>query len=949
VLLHRLTQLKAATAASTILGNAFGTALGIMFSIVTLYFTTLSAPAHAITPSPAMLEQFQQLPKGQQQQLMKQYGLSPQSLGGLKQSAEPLSAPTTVAPRYSHSTNSQSTNFAPFTTTVPAQAAFSEQPLKPFGYDMFASEPATFAPVNDIPVPTNYLMGPGDQVSIQLYGKQNNQYELTISRSGQLQVPELGPVNVTGLTFNEMKQKLTQLISSKYIGMQANISLGQLRSIRIFVAGDAYKPGSYTVSSLSTITQALFAAGGINDIGSLRNIQLKRNGKRVATFDLYDLLMRGDASNDKRLQSGDVVFIPPVGATVSVKGQVRRPAIYELSGKANMAQLLRLAGGLKPGAYPAASIVERFNNQQLPSLINVNLTTKRGKATTAKNGDVLNVQNTATRVFEQIALMGAVNRPGLYQWHRGIRVNDLLKSTWSDLTNSADLSYALVVREINPQGDINVIQINLQQVMANAASTYNLALRPRDTLMVFNNAPMSLQRGELDQLISQQISPYLSKNYQAQQSAATPALFAAGFATLNNKGAANKQNSQELNQAAIQVQQVLFQLFNDKKLLKLSRSLTRQEMLYPVLAKLRSQSSNINTTHGTSAVQITSITGAVRFPGFYPLTKHQSITDLVTAAGGLKDSAYLKQAELSRNLLAKNDSVELTHVKINLAKLNPKTPYLLQSQDQLQVLTIPQWQQKRTVELVGEVKFPGIYSIKNGESMMSVISRAGGFTNDAFVRGAVFTRESVKEQERLQIVAMADQLRRDIATKGLSQSDSSISFDEASKMLNQLEQLQTVGRMVIDLASLEANYQPRNDSSKNGAHSVNNATNNNLRLDNGDKLYVPSQQQIVTVVGEVQHASSHFYQSNLDIEQYLTLAGGIKQRADDERIYIISANGAVSVPKSSYWFGQSSSMQPGDTIVVPLDTEYKDSLKLWSQVTGIIYNTAVAFAAINGI
>jgi len=900
VLLHRLIQQITATAARTVLGPVIG--------IAALFFSIFSAQVYAITPSPAMLAQFKQMPAAQQQQLMQQYGLSSQSSGGAKQSTQSQTAPASVAPR----NNNQS---------VKKQAAFSEQPLKPFGYDMFANEPATFTPVNDIPVPTNYLMGPGDQVSIQLYGKENNQYELTITRSGQLHVPEIGPVNVTGLTFNEMKQKLTQIFSSNYIGMQANISLGQLRSIRIFVAGDAYKPGAYTVSSLSTITQALFAAGGINNIGSLRNIQLKRNGKRVATFDLYDLLMQGDASNDKRLQSGDVVFIPPVGATVSIKGQVRRPAIYELNGKANMAQLLRLAGGLKPGAYPAASIVERFNNKQLPSLINVDLTTPKGKATSAKNGDVLIVQNTATRVFEQVALMGAVNRPGLYQWHRGIRVNDLLKSTWADLTNSTDLNYALVVREINAQGDISVIQINLQQVLTNATSRFNLALQPRDTLMVFSNASLSLDRNALNKLI-----PSHS--------------FAAGFAKLNNKA---QTNSQELDQAASQVQKLLIQLFNDKKRLTISKSLTRQEMLFPVLAKLRSQ--NVNGT----AVQISSITGAVRFPGFYPLTNQQSISDLVTAAGGLKDSAFLKHAELTRRQLSSNDRVELQHFTVKLNNLKNKTPIYLKSQDQLQVLTIPHWQEKRTIKLVGEVKFPGNYSIKKGETMMSVVNRAGGFTNDAFIRGAVFTRESVKEQERLQIVAMADQLRRDIATKGLSQTESRISFDEASKMLNELEQLKTVGRMVIDLAGLKANYQSRHTSGSDS--DLQSSLSNGLRLDGGDKLYIPSQQQIVTVVGEVQHASSHFYQSGLDAEQYITLAGGIKQRADDERIYVISANGAVFMPQSSYWFSQksTSSMQPGDTIVVPLNTEYKDNLTLWTQVTGIIYNTAVAFAAINGI
>lgn len=897
----------------------------------------MPAVVSAITPSPAMLAQFKQLPKAEQQRLMKQYGLSPQMLGGLQQQASPLETPDIVTPRLDKTTDIQQIE------EQQERAPFEEEPLKPFGYDLFAGEPSTFAPVSDIPVPSEYLMGPGDQVSIQLYGKENNQYDLTVSRSGQLQMPELGPVNVTGLTFNEMKQKLTQLISQKYIGMQANISLGELRSIRIFVAGDAYKPGSYTVSSLSSITQALFVAGGVNDIGSLRKIQLKRNGKLVSSFDLYDLLMKGDASNDKRLQSGDVVFIPPVGATVAIKGEVRRPAIYELTGNENMAQLVRLAGGLKPGAYPAATIVERFNNQQLPSLINVDLTTTAGKQQSAKDGDVLIVQSTAKRVFGQVALMGAVNRPGLYQWHRGLRVGDLLKSTWSDLNNAADLDYALVVREINPQGDITVIEVNLQQLMTSRDSRANLELKPRDTLMVFNDAPMSLERAELDALISDKIADFAQKNYQELETATTPAIFAEGFAKLTEvdkklieRGKSKGQDiqlaaitAQELELAAHQVEQILFKLLNDKKLLQISPLLTRQEMLYPVITKLRSQRSHLNP------VKISSISGEVRFPGVYPLTENQTIADLIIAAGGLKDSAYIKQAELTRTLISDDYSASIKHININLSTLSSSQPYGLKSKDHLQVLTIPQWQKEMKVELLGEVKFPGVYTIKNGETMMSVVNRAGGFTDNAFVNGAVFTRESVKEQERLQIIAMADQLRRDIATRGLSQEGTFVSFDDASKMLNELEQLQSVGRMVIDLASLKANYLTEK--------------NNGLRLDNGDKLYVPSKQQIVTVVGEVQHASSHFYKQGLNVEQYLTLAGGIKQRADDERIYVIRANGSVVLPQQNYWFGQGANMEPGDTIVVPLDTEYKDSLTLWTQVTGIIYNAAVAIAAINGI
>jgi len=220
--------------------------------------------------------------------------------------------------------------------------------------------------------------------------------------------------------------------------------------------------------------------------------------------------------------------------------------------------------------------------------------------------------------------------------------------------------------------------------------------------------------------------------------------------------------------------------------------------------------------------------------------------------------------------------------------------------------------------------------------MMSVIGRAGGFKDNAFIQGAVFTRESVRMAEKQQVLAMSDQLRREIATRGLSQEGNFVSFSDASKMLTELENLESIGRMVIDLELLSDSYFAKK-------------LDDGLRLEDGDKLYIPQKNQTVTIVGEVQHASSHFYQNELDLEEYIVLAGGIKQRADSDRIYIIKANGAVVLPQDGHWFGSRTDIKPGDTIVVPLDTEYQETLSLWTQVTGIIYNSAVAFSAIKGI
>lgn len=842
-----------------------------------------SANALAITPTPEMLKQFKQMPKAEQQRLMKQYGLSPSMLSTGTAPQAKLDMPVLIGER-NEELYLLDDEFKKLAKKEQQEKELAEKKiLKPYGYEMFAGEPSTFAPVSDIPIPTEYLMGPGDTVNIQVYGKEDKQYSLLVARNGNLQMPDMGPVSVIGLTFDQLKTELSNKIKDQYIGVKSSISLGELRSIRIIIAGESYKPGSYTVSSLSTIMQALFVSGGISDIGSLRNIQLKRAGKLIGRFDLYDLLMKGDASGDLRLQSGDVVFIPAVGATVSIKGEVRRPAIYELKGGESVAQLVKLAAGLKPNSYPKASILQTFSKNHLPSLVNIDLTTNQGREYRVKDGDVLTVQSTTSAIENQIVLAGAVNRPGLYQWRKGIRVSDLIQSLWSDLKGSVDLKYALISREVNMQGDIKVMQFSLANIFDNINGSDNIRLSPRDTIIVFNQTD-----SELDETVE-----------------------------------LNEEDKDKEMKEKIELES----LYRNIELIEQSANYTRRELLIPIISKLKKQVSINGVTN------VAMVTGEVRFPGEYPISGTSRISKLLVAAGGLKESAYKGRAELTSLNVDPVSGATVVHTTINLQSVlnnDDLANIIVASKDQLHILQIPDWQEELKVVIHGEVKFPGSYSVRKGETLASIIKRAGGYTSEAFLAGAIFTRESVKEKELQQIAKLIDQMRLDIAAKGLTSERGTISFSESSLMLKELENLEAVGRMVIELN--------KNDNS-----------DSNLRVENGDILFIPSHQQTITVVGEVQHASTHFFKNSLSLEQYIKLAGGIKQRADGERIYVIRANGSVMIPEKGLWFNSDVAMQPGDTVVVPLDTEYKDNITLWSEVTQIIYHSAVAFAAIKGL
>ena len=361
------------------------------------------------------------------------------------------------------------------------------QVLKPFGYDVFEeSESPRFEPVTSGPVPQDYVLGPGDMIRVQLFGNVNGIYEFEVSRDGVLNLPELGPITVAGLPFSEFRQDLNERVEQMLIGTQVSVTMGELRTIRIFILGDAKRPGSYVVSSLATISSSLYSSGGISEIGSLRNIQLKRNGKVVSTLDLYDLLIKGDTSGDQRLQPGDVILIPPVGPTVGVGGAVRRPAIYELNGASSVADVIKLAGGLKAVAFPAASRIERIDSADRRTVISLEAESPDGAGMAVVDGDMLFVPEVLDRLEGSVELSGHVYRSGAYQFRPGMRLTDLVPSA-DYLMPGADTGYVLVRRE-DGNNLATVVSADLRSAWVNPASPENLVLQARDTVHVFSFA-----------------------------------------------------------------------------------------------------------------------------------------------------------------------------------------------------------------------------------------------------------------------------------------------------------------------------------------------------------------------------------------------------------------------------------------------------------------------------
>jgi polysaccharide export outer membrane protein len=436
----------------------------------------------AVTPTQQQIEQFKSLPRAEQQALAQQMGIDVSQVSGLSGADKQTNQGQQNNKSYPRGTmfDELGNPIKPLDDRESLQEKTQEE-LKLYGRDLFANGPSTFAPMSDVPVPANYIIGPGDELVLQLYGKENAEYRLTVGRDGNIVIPKLGPIAIATRSFSEAKTFLAEQIKNQIIGVEVSLTMGELRSMRVFVMGEAYKPGAYSVSSLSTITHALFVSGGVTDIASLRNIQLKRAGKLVETLDLYDLLNSGDTRKDLLLQPGDAVFIPPVERTVSIDGQVRRPAIYELKNEQTLADVIKLAGGKLAEGYDAAVHVRRFiGGEQIQLTVDLN-----HDNINVVDGDQVVVPKISSFVSNSITLIGAVARPGKYQWKSKLRISEFLGDRQKDLLEIADLTYVLIVRDVGKNRDIEVLQVDLSELEINDPNS-NVALQPNDRVLVFS-------------------------------------------------------------------------------------------------------------------------------------------------------------------------------------------------------------------------------------------------------------------------------------------------------------------------------------------------------------------------------------------------------------------------------------------------------------------------------
>lgn len=771
---------------------------------------------------------------------------------------------------------------------------FSLQSPKVFGLDLFKDAPSTFAPLDLAPAPLDYVLGPGDELKIQLFGSITSNRIVPVNREGNIVLPELGSIEISGLVFREALNKINSVINASLIGVTAEISLAKIRSIQIFVLGNAYSPGAYTVSSLSNISNVLFFSGGPTDNGSLRNITVKRQGQEIGNLDFYEFLIKGNIKNDIRLQSNDAILINPTGKTISITGQVKNQARYELLENEDFNDLIFYASGLTNKANKNKLTLSSFaeNGERVYK----NLSLDEISEVVLKDGDEIVVHTLSNTPRNIIKVAGEISSSGSVAFEEGLSLEDIVRP--EDFFESTYAPFAIIERE-NRFGSKRLLRSNLYNNDGSKTPLFAndiIYVLSKNDVNFLNSILVADALNILSNKNSEKISNYFrSRNLDRYQCKSLQMLAKQASST-----SIKFVKSKYLPNPDIQaIDQLEFmnecpEIFEEK----------------PYLIIFALENSSV-------------ISGEVRNPGIYPSYNISSTYDLLSYAGGPSDKfsgfidIYTDEGLSFKIDIAQDD---------NLSELGVNSSFYanLSSRVKKEIFS---------VSLDGAFKNPGVYGVKQGERMSEVISRAGGYKTNAYPYGGVLARKSVALKEKTAFMRSADQLEQSIATAISSGRISSVGGDPTlaltsiSRLITDLENIEPIGRVVteFDLDALEK--FPERD----------------IFLEPGDRIFIPDRSSTVTVSGQVLSPTSFTFNPSLKVNNYIDLAGGFSEEADKNRTLVVYPNGMASRVRN---WPNSPDLSPGTTLIVPRDPNPFDWLVFSQVLFPIISNFATSAAAI---
>jgi protein involved in polysaccharide export with SLBB domain len=825
-----------------------------------------------------------------------------------------------------------------------AQVSRRSPVLARFGEDIFRNGTGNFDELPmDLPVGPDYVLGPGDGLSIELWGGVSQHLQRVVDREGRVALPEAGAVEVTGRSLGEVQQLVQGVLRREFRDVHADVSLARLRTVRVYVVGDVLRPGAYDVSSLSTALNALYQAGGPTARGSLRILRLYRGPQLTGEIDLYDLLLHGVRSSLGRLQAGDTIMVPPLGAELTVEGMVRRPAIYELNHESNLAEALELAGGVLTTGTLRHIEVERVIAHQSRSMLRLDLPendlaendlpgndppanapSQSGNPPTVtgvlegfkiQDGDRIRISPILPYSEQTVYLDGHVTHPGKHAYREGMRIRDLIGS-YADLLPEPAPRHAEIIRLAPPDYAPQVIAFNLADALTGPAagqgssangrrepgpeSAQNVTLKPFDTVRIFGrydfeDPPVITVSGEVR---------LPGKHVTNGETHLRDAVYLAGGVTPD----------------ALLGDTQVFRRTADGKLKVLSVNLGRalagdNADNIPLEPKDR-----VFIHRNLSKVDppTVKIEGEVARPGKYPLGEDMSAAELVRLAGGLTRGAFTEAADLTRYTVENGAQVMGEHVAVPIARAlagEADTDMRLHDGDVLTIRQLAGWNDIGSLITVkGEVMHPGDYGIQEGERLSSVIARAGGLRADAYPYGAILERRQVRELEAKNRADLIQQVEGEEASFKLmpdtGDAEEKLAKDAALQQwhatLEELKNTPPAGRLVIHI-------------SKDLGRWANTPADLNIRA--GDRLFIPKTPNYIVVNGQVYNPTAITYRPGKSAGWYLGQAGGPTNMANRKAVFVVRADGSVVGGKGGgEWFiGDvlSAELRPGDLVFVP--------------------------------
>lgn len=807
-----------------------------------------------------------------------------------------------------------------------SQSEMLPDSVKQIGYEAFANRQSITPIETTGSIDSGYILGVGDEVVVTLRGQKNTTLRNRVDREGRVVLPELAPVAAAGRQFGAFREELEAIVSSTFVQTEVFVSVGSVRSAAVYVVGEVERPGVQRLNGLSSLLDAIVAAGGIRKTGSLRAVKLQR-GAATRVIDLYDVVLNGRSGGSLAIADGDRLVVPPLTSTFAVAGEVRRPGIFELPGASSsiaVKDALELAGGrLRPDGYRylriGAGSDGRETVQELdPSNENIRI----------RNGDVLLLNRARNNEIGGFQLEGHVVAPGV----RSLQAQPTVSSVLADKTVFKENPY-LLFGALQTTDDQTLaryyVPIDLTHVISGQA---DVRLKRNDRLIVFGMGDiLYLTSAEVQAVLARQ--PLPNRGPGAADNPKVEPLAAAQSGDEIVAGSKKPRTSEPC-----QGLKVLTALMDSARPERFANAM--QAMRQDNMAKNTMSCPPIFDRYPDllpfALDYAVSLQGEVRQPGAFPILPKTSLQSVIAISSGLGREADLSQIEITR-FAEPQDRVSGTSLRVNVdARSANIRQVVLEPGDIIRFNPLFSARDVGPVVLGGEVKRPGIYNIYRGEKLSEVIARAGGLTEEAYALGSVFTRARVRKQEaemRDRLISQFESsIRRAVlvAAQNPGGEKATPVLSQGQDLLNKIRATQPSGRVVMESDPAVLQVRPELDTV----------------VEPGDELYIPKRPNHIAIVGEVLNPSAQQFDPSADAASYIEYAGGLTQAADADRIFAVLPNGQARPLSVSSWNMQVVHLPPGSTIVVPVDAMPFSTWGITRDIMDIVSKFALSAASI---